>query len=142
MFVDIVVLFNCFKVILRNSMKFEIKGSLYVENSTWNIVAKNNINVGTVILLSGGVINAKNVNISNSGENDLLNNFEFLKCEDGGRILEVDEIRVLEVKCNGKSLFSLSSGESTVRNSVFFLSIDIIIYFSILMLKVFMVQEV
>jgi hypothetical protein len=109
MFVDIVVLFNYFKLTLRNSMNFEIKGSLYIVNSTWNIIAENNINIGTVILLNGSELNAKNMNISNSGQDYLLSNFEFLKSENGGKISEADEIRVLKVKCNGKSLFTLFS---------------------------------
>jgi hypothetical protein len=121
MFVDIIVLFNCFKLTLRNSTKFEIKGSLYIVNNTWNIIAENNIYINTVILLNGGELNAKNMNISNSGQDYLLSNFEFLKCENKGKISEADETRAEKMKCNGKSLFTLSSGESNIRNSVFLL---------------------
>jgi hypothetical protein len=59
MFVDFVVLFNCFKLTLTNLMKFEIKGSLYIVNNTWNIIAENYIYIGTVILLNGGELNGK-----------------------------------------------------------------------------------
>jgi hypothetical protein len=101
-------------------MKFEIKGLFYVVNSSWNIIAENNIHIGTIILLNGGVVNMKRMNISNSGEGHLLTNFEFLKCENGGKISEADGIRVEKVKCNGKSLFNLLSGETSIKNSVFF----------------------
>jgi hypothetical protein len=112
-------------------MKFEIKGLFYVVNSSWDIIAENNIHIETIILLNGGVINMTKMNISNSGEDYLLDKFEFLKCENGGKISEADGIRVEKVKSNGKSLFNLSSGESNINNSVLFFLFNIIINFSI-----------
>jgi hypothetical protein len=67
------------------------------------------------------------VNISNSGQNSLLLDFEFLKSENGGKISEADEIRTEKMKYNGKSLLILSSGESNIRNSVFIFFFMIII---------------